>query len=324
MKIYTVGSTIYHVFNTRDADSVPITFAGSPTIGVRKDNGTSTNNSGLTLVVDSGSVTGLHSLTIDTSQDTDFYVTDHEYFAIVTAGTVDSTSVVGETVLEFKLGEVPSNVKKWNSSTLPDVATQSDITGLNNISSGDVETAVGTALASYDPPTKAELDNAVSPLATTSDVTTAHSTTDGLINGLNDISVSDVTSALNTYDSPTKAELDSAVASLATSSALATIDVNIDSILEDTGTTIPALISGMFSGSGANSWTYTLTDADTGLPIGSATVWVTTDADGANIIASGTTDAYGEVTFALDSGNIYVWRYKVGYNFTNPDTEVVP
>jgi len=278
MKIYTVGSTIYHVFNTRDADSVPITFAGSPTIGVRKDNGTSTNNSGLTLVVDSGSVTGLHSLTIDTSQDTDFYVTDHEYFAIVTAGTVDSTSVVGETVLEFKLGEVPSNVKKWNSSTLPDVATQSDITGLNNISSGDVETAVGTALASYDPPTKAELDNAVSPLATTSDVTTAHSTTDGLI----------------------------------------------DSILEDTGTTIPALISGMFSGSGANSWTYTLTDADTGLPIGSATVWVTTDADGANIIASGTTDAYGEVTFALDSGNIYVWRYKVGYNFTDPDTEVVP
>lgn len=99
---------------------------------------------------------------------------------------------------------------------------------------------------------------------------------------------------------------------------------NILSILEDTGTTLPASISGMFSGSGANSWTYTLTDADTSLPIGSATVWITTDSDGANIVANGTTDAYGQVTFNLDSGNIYVWRYKVGYNFTDPDTEVVP
>lgn len=105
---------------------------------------------------------------------------------------------------------------------------------------------------------------------------------------------------------------------------IATIDGIVDSILEDTGTTLPAAISGMFSGSGATSWTYTLTDADTELPIGSATVWVTTDSDGANIIASGTTDSNGEVTFNLDSGTKYIWRYKVGYNFTDPDTEVIP
>ena len=37
-----------------------------------------------------------------------------------------------------------------------------EISALNNISSGDVETACGTALASYDPPTKTELDTAVS------------------------------------------------------------------------------------------------------------------------------------------------------------------
>lgn len=77
------------------------------------------------------------------------------------------------------------------------------------------------------------------------------------------------------------------------------------------------------AGAGAITWTYTLTDADTGLPIDGAEVWVTTDLAGANIIAYSVTDAAGVVTFYLDAGTVYVWRKRGGYTFTNPDTEVV-
>lgn len=76
-------------------------------------------------------------------------------------------------------------------------------------------------------------------------------------------------------------------------------------------------------GAGAISWTYTLTYADTGLPIADTTIWISTDSAGANIIASGLTDAYGQATFQLDAGTVYVWRQKTGIDFDNPDTEVV-
>jgi len=50
---------------------------------------------------------------------------------------------------------------------------------------------------------------------------------------------------------------------------------------------------------------------------------VTSDAAGLTVLASGRTNASGEVKFYLDAGTVYVWRQKAGWNFTNPDTEVV-
>ena len=84
--------------------------------------------------------------------------------------------------------------------------------------------------------------------------------------------------------------------------------------------TIPATAAS----AGANTWTYTLTNSSTGLPIDGAEVWVTTDILGANIVASGTTNAYGVCTFMLDTGTVYVWSKKSGYTFINPDQEEVP
>ena len=78
-------------------------------------------------------------------------------------------------------------------------------------------------------------------------------------------------------------------------------------------------------GAGAFTWTYTLTSTVAPFPpIPDADVWVTTDVGGTNVIAAGRTDAFGVVTFYLDAGTIYVWRQKSGWNFTNPDVEVVP
>jgi len=76
-------------------------------------------------------------------------------------------------------------------------------------------------------------------------------------------------------------------------------------------------------GAGTVTWVYTLTDDDTSDPIENADVWVSTDIGGTNVIAVGTTDAAGEVTFYLDPGTRYIWRSASGYTFVNPDTEVI-
>jgi hypothetical protein len=78
------------------------------------------------------------------------------------------------------------------------------------------------------------------------------------------------------------------------------------------------------AGAGAITYVYTLTEYPGGDPIADADVWVTSDSAGTNVLASGRTDAYGQVTFYLDAGTVYVWRQKSGYNATNPDTETVP
>jgi len=96
--------------------------------------------------------------------------------------------------------------------------------------------------------------------------------------------------------------------------SLAIVDGIVDAIKLKTDT---------IGGAGAIAWAYTLTDSVTGGPIDGAEVWVSTDSAGANIIASGTTDAYGVVNFTLDAGTVYVWRKRAGYNFSDPDQSTV-
>lgn len=86
---------------------------------------------------------------------------------------------------------------------------------------------------------------------------------------------------------------------------------------------IDDLISEISSGVGAIEWDYVITDSGTGLPIADVIVWVTTDVNGSNIVASGTTNNFGTVTFYLDAGIYYIWRKKAKYNFANPDQETV-
>lgn len=75
------------------------------------------------------------------------------------------------------------------------------------------------------------------------------------------------------------------------------------------------------AGAGAITWTYTITDGTD--PLEGVDVWVTSDVAGTDVLASGTTNSSGVVTFYLDAGTVYVWSQKSGYTFTNPDTEVV-
>jgi len=123
--------------------------------------------------------------------------------------------------------------------------------------------------------------------------------------------------------------------SLATETKQDIIDTNVDTInsnvvsIETKVDTIDTVVDAIklktdtLGGAGAITYTYTVTDSVTGNPIDGVAVWVTTDSAGANTIASGTTDDSGVVTFYLDAGTKYFWRSRSGYNFTNPDTEVV-
>ena len=77
------------------------------------------------------------------------------------------------------------------------------------------------------------------------------------------------------------------------------------------------------AGAGGISFTYTLVSTVGATPIADATTWVTSDIGGDNVLASGVTNSVGVITFLLDAATVYFWRQKSGFNFTNPDTEVV-
>jgi hypothetical protein len=174
-------------------------------------------------------------------------------------------------------------------------------------------------------------------LATPTNITAASGvalSTDG-IKAIWDFLTVDVTAAIASFANLFKTNIDAKVSEAGGGSGLdaagvraaiglatANLDTQLTAILEDTSTTIPGLINAD-SGAGAISHVYTLTDSVDGTPIDGAEVWVTTDAAGVNVVASGTTNSSGIVTFMLDAGTYYFWRRRSGYNFINPDTETV-
>jgi len=93
---------------------------------------------------------------------------------------------------------------------------------------------------------------------------------------------------------------------------------NSASILEKIAKTPLASVG---DGEGSCKFTYTLTEANSTRPIVDASVYVTSDVTGSNIIAGPKlTDGSGKVFFYLNSGvPNYFWRSKGGYRFSNPD-----
>jgi hypothetical protein len=100
---YAAGDTIDFNFTTRQASGAPFTLAGTPAISVYKGSSATESTSGVTLTADYDSRTGLNHVTITTASDGTFYADGSQFECVITTGTVNSVSVVGEVVGRFTL-----------------------------------------------------------------------------------------------------------------------------------------------------------------------------------------------------------------------------
>lgn len=103
MRDYAIETTFDLKFTTRAfATGVPTTLAGTPAIAAYPDNSTTEITAGITLTVDFDSRTGLHNVRV-VATVANGYAAGSNYALVITAGTVDGTSVVGEVIGEFSL-----------------------------------------------------------------------------------------------------------------------------------------------------------------------------------------------------------------------------
>jgi hypothetical protein len=98
---YTKNDVVRGFFNTRKADGTPITLAGTPVAKAYEDSNLTEFTGGITLTVDFDGITGLHEIKVDTSNAA--YTAGHDYKLVLTAGTVDSVSVIGANILHFSV-----------------------------------------------------------------------------------------------------------------------------------------------------------------------------------------------------------------------------
>src|SRR5688572_30986169 len=90
---YIEDAVVDFAFNTRNAALAPITLAGG-TVSVYKDNDTTEIATGITLTTDFDSRTGMHHVRVNMAASASYNAVA-SYRAVLTAGTVDSISVVG-------------------------------------------------------------------------------------------------------------------------------------------------------------------------------------------------------------------------------------
>lgn len=97
-----LGDTIDIKFTSRQTTGAPFTLAGSPVISAYVGNGTTEITAGITLTVDFDSRTGLNNVRVVASSGNGF-ATATNVQLVITTGTVNSVSVVGEVVGEFSI-----------------------------------------------------------------------------------------------------------------------------------------------------------------------------------------------------------------------------
>ncbi len=119
-----LSQILYFHFTTRQySTGAPITSAAT-VISVYKDDNTTQSTAGITTTFLTGfdNVVGLVSVKIDTSQDGTFYAAGHDFSVVITTGTADSVSIVGEVVAYFSI-QNRSALRPTTSGRTLDVAS---------------------------------------------------------------------------------------------------------------------------------------------------------------------------------------------------------
>ena len=103
MTDFALESTFDTKFTTRQfTTGAPFTLAGTPVISAYPDNSTTQLTAGITLTADFDGVTGLNNIRV-VATAANGYAAGSSYALVITTGTVDSVSVVGEVVGAFTL-----------------------------------------------------------------------------------------------------------------------------------------------------------------------------------------------------------------------------
>lgn len=125
---FDLDATLYFSFTTRRfSTGAPFTLAGTPALSVYKDADDTQTTTGVTLAVDDDGITGWNRVTIDTSDA--FYTTATDYQVVITTGTVDSVSVVGEVVAHFSI-ENRSALRPTTAQRTLDVTAANKVNGV--------------------------------------------------------------------------------------------------------------------------------------------------------------------------------------------------
>ena len=216
---YTVADTLYFLFTTRRfTTGAPFTLAGSPVISAYENEGLTQITAGVSLGVDHDGVTGLNLCTVVASGANGFE-SGKDYHLVITTGTVDSVSVVGEVVGRFTLSR---------SAAAVDLANGTDGLGAIKTDTAAILVDTGTTLdAKID-----VIDGIVDLiLADTNELQT-----DWVNGGRLDLILDARASQTSVDDLPTNAELATALgtaddATLAAIAALPTATQNADALL---------------------------------------------------------------------------------------------
>ena len=142
-----LGATIEWTFTTRQISGAPFTLAGTPSLEAYQVGSSTPITSGVSLTVDYSGVTGLNHVSVAATGGNGF-ATAKDVSIVIAAGTVNSVSVVGETVGGFSI-ENRSAVMPTTSGRTLDVTA----TGAAGVDWGNVEnqsTAVNLSATNID------------------------------------------------------------------------------------------------------------------------------------------------------------------------------
>lgn len=154
MRDYALGTTFDLKFTTRKfSTGAPFTLAGTPSVAAYPDNSTTEVTAGITLSTDFDSVTGLNNVRVVATSGNG-YASGSNYALVITAGTVDSVSVVGEVIGEFSL-EAQSPLRPTTTGRTLDVTATGE-GGIDWANIGSPTTTVnlsGTSTLALEPTT---------------------------------------------------------------------------------------------------------------------------------------------------------------------------
>lgn len=122
----------------RFSTGAPFTLAGSPTVAAYPDNSTTEITAGITLTVDFDARTGLNNVRVAATA-ANGYASGVNYSLVITAGTVDGVSVVGEVIGSFSI--------EARSALMPTTADRT-LNCINGRGDADVEMVNGVAVPS--------------------------------------------------------------------------------------------------------------------------------------------------------------------------------